>query len=211
MLRYCTDASANTFSNRKHTSRDMNRKLLNSELERLTGDEFKKSRKNRFAIVLDNVRSMHNVGSAFRTADAFRAEKIVICGISATPPSPEIHKVALGAEFTVDWEYFRNTEDALTDLKEKGYTTVAVEQAENSVSLEKFIPEDGKKYAFIFGHEVKGVAQKAVDAADIVLEIPQFGTKHSLNVSVSLGVVMWDFVSKSPDAFECWKAVDGQQ
>lgn len=174
----------------------MNRKLLNSELGRLSVEEFKKTEKMPFSVVLDNVRSQHNVGSAFRTADAFRAESVILCGISAVPPSPEIHKSALGAEFSVDWSYFSDTMEAVRSLKSQGYEIIAVEQAENSVSLDEFRPSPGKKYAFIFGNEVKGVLQGAVDMADTVVEIPQYGTKHSLNVSVSVGVVLWDYASK---------------
>ena len=175
----------------------MNRKLLNSELGRLSTEEYKTSDKSRFVVVLDNVRSRHNVGSAFRTADAFRAEGIYLCGITAVPPCPEIHKSALGAEFSVDWKHFEDTADAVAELKSRGFTIVAIEQTENSVSLERFSPEKDRSYAFVFGNEVKGVKQEVVDQADFSIEIPQFGTKHSLNVSVSIGVILWDYSSKN--------------
>lgn len=174
----------------------MGRKLANSELGRLTVEEYRQSEKRNFVVVMDNVRSQHNVGAAFRTADAFRAGMVVLCGISAVPPSPEIHKSALGAEFSVDWKYFKKTEDAVMWLKEEGYIIVSVEQAEDSVMLDAFEPLSDKKYAFVFGNEVKGVLQEVVEMSDIVLEIPQYGTKHSLNVSVSVGVVIWDMVLK---------------
>ena len=175
----------------------MNRKLLNSELGRLSTEEYKTSDKSRFAVVLDNVRSRHNVGSAFRTADAFRAEGMYLCGITSIPPGPEIHKSALGAEYSVDWKHVADTADANAELKSKGFTIVSIEQTENSIPLEKFIPEKDRSYAFVFGNEVKGVQQKVVDQSDLSIEIPQFGTKHSLNVSVSIGVVLWDYASKN--------------
>lgn len=171
----------------------MPRKLLNNELNRLSVDEYKQSEKSSLTIVLDNVRSQHNIGSAFRTADAFRVEKIILCGISATPPSAEIHKSALGAEFSVDWEYSPTTLEAITRLKEQGYVIVSVEQAVGAVQLHEFPITEGVKYALVFGNEVKGVTQQVVDSSDYVLEIPQFGTKHSLNVSVAIGVVIWSF------------------
>lgn len=169
----------------------MHRKLLNSELGRLSVDQYKEADKSPLAIVLDNVRSQHNIGSAFRTGDAFRVGKICLCGISATPPSPEIHKSALGAEFSVEWEHFDTALEAVTALRADGWTIVSVEQAENSTMLQDFHLENGKKYAFVFGNEVRGVAQEVVDFSDECLEIPQYGTKHSLNVSVSIGVVLW--------------------
>ena len=171
------------------------RKLLNAELNRLTPEEFKKSVKIPLVLVLDNVRSRHNIGSAFRTSDAFCIEKIMLCGITSTPPSAEIHKTALGAEDSMEWEYFSQTEDAIKKLKEQGYTVIAIEQAENSLMLNNFQPDDSTKYAFIFGNEVKGVQQQVVDLCDECIEIPQFGTKHSINVSVSIGVVLWHFVN----------------
>lgn len=175
----------------------------NDELGRISVEEFKAHSKLPVTIVLDNVRSQHNIGSVFRTADSFIMEKVILCGICATPPTAEIHKSALGAEFSVDWEYFTETIDAVKKLKEEGYTIISIEQAENSISLEeaaKKIYDDlsgsgkgRKKTALIFGNEVKGVSQSVVDASDYVIEIPQFGTKHSLNISVSAGMVMWEF------------------
>lgn len=179
------------------TSHPLSRKLLNIELKRLTPEELKQAPKRPLVIVLDNLRSQHNIGSAFRTSDAFCIEKVLLCGISATPPSAEIHKTALGAEDTVAWEYFQDTMAAVQALKEQGYAVIAIEQVENSCMLTNFHPSPDKKYAFIFGNEVKGVQQKVVDLCDYSIEIPQDGAKHSLNVSVSIGVVMWDFVSKT--------------
>lgn len=170
----------------------MFRKLLNRELNRLTEEEFKSADKSNIVLVLDNVRSQHNIGSAFRTSDAFRLEKIYLCGICAVPPSPEIHKSALGAEFSMEWEYYKETLDVVKKLKDDGYTIVSVEQAEHSTMLNEFKQLPNKKYAYIFGNEVKGVAQEVVDISDVVLEIPQYGTKHSLNVSVSMGIVLWN-------------------
>lgn len=169
----------------------MFRKLLNSELHRLSVEEFKSAEKSASVVILDNIRSLHNVGSVFRTCDAFRLGRIYLCGICACPPSPEIHKSALGAEFSVDWEYRENTAELVRQLKEEGYTIVSVEQTENSTSLEDFHPEEGRRFAYVFGNEVKGVSQEVVDASDLCLEIPQYGTKHSLNVSVSVGIVLW--------------------
>jgi len=169
----------------------MFRKLSNNELGRLTVEEYHEVEKSPIVLILDNIRSQHNVGSAFRTADAFRVAKIYLCGICATPPSPEIHKSALGAEFSVEWEHSDETLPVVERLRAEGYTIVSVEQAENSTSLEHFRRERGRKYAFIFGNEVKGVQQEVVSSSDICLEIPQYGTKHSLNVSVSIGVVLW--------------------
>jgi tRNA G18 (ribose-2'-O)-methylase SpoU len=171
-----------------------NRKLLNSELNRLSLLEFKDAGKSRITLVLDNIRSAHNIGSAFRTSDAFCIEKIILCGISSTPPSAEIHKTALGAEDSIEWEYFERTEDAIAALLDKQYRTIAIEQAENSVFLNDFVPERTAKYALVFGNEVKGVQQNIVDMCCECIEIPQFGTKHSLNVSVSIGIVLWRFV-----------------
>ena len=173
-----------------------NRKLLNSELKRLTPEEFKQAAKNPVALVLDNVRSQHNIGSAFRTADAFCLERISLCGISSVPPSPEIHKTALGAEDSIDWEYFAHTEDAINRLKANSYIPIAIEQTENSIPLDRFIVDSRQKYAFVFGNEVKGVQQSVVDLCDHSIEIPQFGVKHSLNVSVSIGIVLWSFFIK---------------
>ena len=174
----------------------MSRKLLNSELSRLSVEEFKQAGKLPLVLVLDNIRSQHNIGAAFRTADAFRIEKIYLCGISSPPPSAEIHKAALGAEDTVAWHYEKETVHLITHLREEDYHLIAIEQVEDSISLHDFQPQKNKKYALIFGNEVKGVQQQVVDACDISLEIPQQGTKHSLNVSVSIGVVLWDIVSK---------------
>jgi tRNA G18 (ribose-2'-O)-methylase SpoU len=171
----------------------MNRKLLNSELNRLAPEQYRQAEKTPVALVLDNIRSQHNIGAAFRTADAFRIEKIILCGVCAVPPSAEIHKAALGAEDTVTWEYAADTLAALAALRCGGYTLAAVEQTEYAIPLQEFVPHDGKKYALIFGNEVKGVQQAAVDFSDCCIEIPQAGVKHSLNVSVSIGVVLWHF------------------
>ena len=168
-----------------------NRKLLNIELGRVSADEYKELPESGLVVVLDNVRSAHNVGSAFRTSDSFKIDKVWLCGICATPPSAEIHKSALGAEDSVAWEHVDDTMEAVTRLKEAGYTVVCAEQTVGSVMLDKFKPEPGGRYAVVFGNEVSGVRQDVVDAADFCLEIPQFGTKHSLNVSVSVGVVLW--------------------
>jgi tRNA G18 (ribose-2'-O)-methylase SpoU len=169
------------------------RKLLNSELNRLSPQEFQNANKLHITLVLDNVRSAHNVGSAFRTSDAFCIERIALCGISSTPPSAEIHKTALGAEDSMMWEYFDKTEDAIFALHKEHYRTIAIEQAENSILLNNFIPDKTQKYALVFGNEVKGVQQNVVDICQDCIEIPQFGVKHSLNVSVSIGIVLWHF------------------
>lgn len=169
----------------------MFRKLVNDELGRISVEEFKKAPKQEVVVVLDNVRSQHNIGSAFRSCDAFRVSKLFLCGICAVPPSAQIHKAALGAEFSMDWEYSENTMDVVERLRSDGYVIVSVEQAEDSTSLEQFQREDGRKYALVFGNEVHGVAQVVVSASDACLEIPQYGTKHSLNVSVSIGIVLW--------------------
>ena len=172
----------------------MFRKRLNSELGRISVEAFKEAEKAPFILVLDNVRSQHNIGSAFRTCDAFRVAGIILCGISATPPTPEIHKAALGAEFSVDWEYFESATDAVDKLRREGCVIVSVEQTEQATPLQDFRPEPGLRYALVFGNEVKGVAQEVVDASDLCLEIPQYGTKHSLNVSVSIGIVLWNII-----------------
>lgn len=169
----------------------MFRKLFNHELGRLSAEEFKEAKKSPLVVVLDNIRSQHNIGSAFRTADSFRVEKIYLCGICATPPTAEIHKSALGAEFSVDWEYYKETIDVVKRLKDEGFTIISVEQAENSTMLDSFQLPKNQKIALIYGNEVKGVEQAVVDASDICLEIPQYGTKHSLNVSVSIGITIW--------------------
>lgn len=171
------------------------RKLLNSELGRVDAATYRTLPPSGTVVVLDNIRSAHNVGSAFRTSDAFKADKIWLCGICACPPSAEIHKSALGAEDSVEWEYSADTLELVRQLRNDGYIIIGVEQTENSISLEKFSPEDGKKYAYIFGNEVDGVRQDVIDECDFCLEIPQFGTKHSLNVSVSIGVVLWQTIS----------------
>lgn len=170
-----------------------NRKLLNIELGRVSTEEYKELPDSGLVLVLDNIRSAHNVGSAFRTADSFKVDKVWLCGICAVPPSAEIHKSALGAEDSVEWEYSKDTMEAVNRLKTEGYTVVSAEQTVDSVMLDGFRPEAGRKYAVVFGNEVDGVRQDVVDASDLVLEIPQYGTKHSLNVSVSVGVVMWHF------------------
>lgn len=169
-----------------------NRKLLNIELGRVTVDEYKRLPDSGRVVVLDNIRSAHNVGSVFRSADSFKIDKVYLCGICAVPPSPEIHKSALGAEFSVEWEHSDSTLDVIQRLKAEGYTIVSVEQTRNSVKLDEFRPDPNAKYALIFGNEVDGVAQDVVDASDFSLEIPQYGTKHSLNVSVSAGIVLWE-------------------
>jgi tRNA G18 (ribose-2'-O)-methylase SpoU len=172
----------------------MFRKLKNSELGRISVEEYKETDKAPLALVLDNVRSQHNIGSAFRTADAFRLAKICLCGISATPPTPEIHKAALGAEFSVDWAHYDTALEAVAALRKEGYTIVSVEQAEGATQLQDFRPDPDRRYALVFGNEVRGVAQEVVDASDLCLEIPQYGTKHSLNVSVSIGIVLWSII-----------------
>lgn len=169
------------------------KKIPNASLGRLTAEEYAIAEKIPVVIVLDDVRSMNNVGSFFRTCDAFAAEKIVLCGITGTPPDREIHKTALGAENTVAWVYLKNALDSLADLRSEGYTLVAVEQVDGAVMLQDFVCEPGKKYALIFGNEVAGVDQQIVSMCDAAIEIPQAGTKHSLNVSVSGGVVLWHF------------------
>lgn len=172
------------------------RKLNITELNRINKEEFKKSEKLPLIIILDNVRSLHNVGSVFRSSDAFRVESIYLCGITATPPQAEIHKTALGAEDTVDWKYYEKTQDAVIGLKEEGVEVLAIEQVEGSIMLQNFVPQPNKKYAIVFGNEVKGVQQEVVDMCDNCIEIPQFGTKHSLNVSVTAGILIWDFAYK---------------
>lgn len=163
-------------------------------MNRLTAEEFKNEIKTPLIVVLDNVRSLHNVGSVFRTADAFLVEAVYLCGITSIPPHAEIHKTALGAENTVDWKYFENTHDALNHLKSFGYTVFAIEQAIGSTLLPDLKIVSGQKYAVILGNEVKGVQQTVVDDCDGCIEIPQFGTKHSLNVSVTAGIIIWDMV-----------------
>jgi rRNA methylases len=172
------------------------RKLKNSELDRLTAEEYREVEKTPITVVLDNIRSCNNIGSVFRTSDALLIEKVLLCGITATPPNTEIHKTALDAEKSVPWKYFEKTEQAIGFLKGSGYQIWAVEQVENSVMLPDFVPEKGQKYALIFGNEVKGVQQSVVDLCNGAIEIPQYGTKHSFNISVSAGIVLWDLVYK---------------
>ena len=171
----------------------MARKLNTEEIIRLTPEEFKETPKIPLIVILDNVRSLHNVGSIFRTSDAYCVEKVILCGITATPPNAEIHKSALGAEFSVDWEYYKETTEAVNELKQAGYTMLAIEQAHDSINMDTFKAEKGNKYAVILGNEVKGVQQSVIDLSDGCLELPQFGTKHSLNVSVTAGIVIWEF------------------
>ena len=168
------------------------RKLLNEELERLSVEEFKQVDKVPLMVVLDNVRSLNNIGSVFRTADAFRLEGIYLCGITATPPHREIHKTALGATESVYWEYREETSEALSELKEKGYLIYSVEQTEGALLLDEVQLSADKKYALVFGHEIRGVDQQVVDMSDQCIEIPQYGTKHSLNISVAAGIVIWE-------------------
>jgi tRNA G18 (ribose-2'-O)-methylase SpoU len=169
------------------------RKLKITELHRLTADQYKNSAKTPLVVVLDHVRSLYNVGSIFRTADSFRLEAVYLCGLTATPPHPEIHKTALGAEETVEWHYFKDTLDAIRELKQQNCLLYAVEQTENSILLDRLSLDPTQRYALILGHEVKGIQQAVLNECDCCVEIPQFGTKHSLNVAVAGGIVMWDF------------------
>lgn len=172
------------------------RKLKNSELDRLSIDAFKQSDKTPLIVILDNIRSLNNIGSVFRTSDAFLIEKIYLCGITAKPPHKDMHKTALGSTETVAWEYVENTLELVEKLKAQNIQIASIEQAENATMLNDFKPKANTTYAIVFGNEVKGVQQKVVDASDVVLEIPQYGTKHSLNISVSVGVVIWDLFCK---------------
>lgn len=172
------------------------RKLKINELPRITIDEYKNATKTPIVVVLDNIRSCNNIGSVFRTSDALLIEKIYLCGITATPPNKEIRKTALDAEKSVEWEYFVKTEDTVKKLKQQGYFVYAVEQVENSIMLPDFKPESNSKTALIFGNEVKGVQQKVINLCDGTIEIPQYGTKHSFNVAVSAGIVLWDIFQK---------------
>ena len=174
----------------------MNRKKLVTEMGRIDRNAFALAEKLPLVVVLDNVRSLHNVGSVFRTSDAFRVERIMLCGITATPPSAEIHKTALGAEDVVDWQYFGSTMDAVAALREQGCRIYSIEQCQGSIALQDFATVPGERYAVVLGNEVKGVQQTVVDASDGAIEIPQFGTKHSLNVSVTAGMVIWEFAKK---------------
>lgn len=172
------------------------RKLKITEMNRLTVEEFKEIDKLPLVVVLDEVRSLHNIGAVFRTSDAFLVNCIYLCGITATPPHSEMHKTALGAEYTVDWKYFKRTQDAVNELHNDGYTVLAIEQCAGSTLLDELVLEKGRKYAIVLGNEVKGVQQEVVDMCDGCIEIPQFGTKHSLNVSVTAGIMIWEFAHK---------------
>ncbi|MFT7251279.1 MAG: 23S rRNA (guanosine2251-2'-O)-methyltransferase [Flavobacterium sp.] len=172
------------------------KKLANEELNRISKEEFKEAEKTPIIIILDDIRSLHNIGSVFRTSDAFLIEKIYLCGITAVPPNKEIHKTALGATDTVTWEYAKDVLEVIEKLKAENVAIYSIEQVENSIMLNDFQPETNKKYAFIFGNEVKGVQQKAINLSNGVIEIPQLGSKHSLNISVSAGIVIWDLFQK---------------
>ncbi|MCH8903545.1 MAG: RNA methyltransferase [Bacteroidetes bacterium] len=172
------------------------KKLKGVELNRKTVDEFKSAEKTPFVIVLDSVRSLNNVGSVFRTADAFLLEAIYLCGITGTPPHREIHKTALGAEESIDWFYHKSPIEAVKRLKSVGYELIAIEQVDESISLENYIPGKGKKYAIIFGNEVNGISEEVLEYVPTCIELPQYGTKHSLNIAVSVGIVVWDLFSK---------------
>jgi tRNA G18 (ribose-2'-O)-methylase SpoU len=182
----------------QHTNRNdiIMRKLKITELNRISIEEFKEADKLPLVVVLDDIRSLHNIGSVFRTADAFRIECIYLCGITATPPHPEMHKTALGAEFTVDWKYVNNAVETVDNLRSEGYVVYSVEQAEGSIMLDELVLDRSKKYAVVMGNEVKGVQQEVIDHSDGCIEIPQYGTKHSLNVSVTAGIVIWDLFKK---------------
>lgn len=169
-------------------------KLTAEQMCRVSVSEFRKSEKMPVIVVADNIRSLNNIGSMFRTCDAFAVEALWLCGISATPPDKEIHKTALGAEESVEWRYLKSTTDAVSELKLLDYTVLCVEQVKDSIMLDRFIPEQDKKYALVLGNEVKGVEQQVLDMSDGAVEIPQFGTKHSLNVSVATGVVLWEMI-----------------
>jgi 23S rRNA (guanosine2251-2'-O)-methyltransferase len=175
------------------------RKLSNDELNRKSVTEFMASVKSPFIIVLDNVRSLNNVGSIFRTADAFLVEAVYLCGITATPPHREIHKTALGATESVAWRYFDSALEAVRELKENGYVIVSVEQADEALPLDRFTTEPGVRYALVFGHEIRGVSDEVVDLSDACLEIPQYGTKHSFNIAVSAGIVLWELAGRISD------------
>lgn len=172
------------------------KKLKLDDLNRVSVEEFKEQDKLPVVVVLDNVRSMHNVGSVFRTGDGFAIEKLVLCGITACPPHREIEKTALGATLSVEWQYADQTTEAIAGLRREGYVIIAIEQASNSTMLNKFIPATGEKYALIFGNEVDGVSEEVMSMIDSCIEIPQFGTKHSFNIVISAGIVLWDFFAK---------------
>lgn len=183
------------------------RKLKNSELGRLSREEYKNSRKTPIKIVLDNVRSMYNVGSIFRTADAFRAEGICLCGITGKPPQAEIHKSALGATETVEWKYYETTEEAVEILKRDRYKIYALEQTDESEDLKEFVPDKEEKYAFILGNELNGVSEEIISYCDGSIEIPQYGTKHSFNIAVSAGILLWDFFVKTASEGLCGREI----
>ncbi len=172
------------------------KKLANNELKRKTVEDFKSAGKFPVVIVLDNVRSLNNIGSVFRTADAFLVKTIFLCGFTAIPPHKDIHKTALGATESVDWRYLKSTKDAVIELKAEEYNIISLEQTRVSIPLTRFFPEKNNKYALVFGNEVKGVDQEIIDISDTCIEIPQFGTKHSFNIAVSSGIVLWDFYTK---------------
>jgi 23S rRNA (guanosine2251-2'-O)-methyltransferase len=172
-------------------------KLKNEELNRKSVEQFKKAKKHPFIIVLDNVRSLNNIGSVFRTADGFLVEAVYLCGITAVPPHKDINKTALGSTDSVNWKYFKNTIDAIEQLKKENYKIISIEQTDESIMLNNFNIKQNEKYALIFGHEIKGVEQSVINESDISIEIPQFGTKHSFNISVSVGIVLWDLIKKT--------------
>jgi len=172
------------------------KKLKNSELNRKTPEEFKNADKHPFIIILDNIRSLNNIGSVFRTADGFLIEGVYLCGITATPPHKDIRKTALGATDSVYWKYFKKTADAIKQLRDEGYKIISIEQTDESIMLHEFSVQEGESYALVFGHEMKGVDQSVIDESDSCIEIPQFGTKHSFNISVSAGIVLWDLINK---------------
>lgn len=172
------------------------KKLETEEIVRLSTDEYKRARKIPLVVVLDSVRSMNNVGSVFRTSDAYRVEEMLLCGITCTPPAPEIHKTALGAELSVDWRHFESAVDAVRSLQSRGYTVFALEQARGSIRPEEFHPEQGGRYAIVLGHEVQGVSREVIDLVDGCLELPQYGTKHSLNVSVAAGIAIYEMAKQ---------------
>ena len=172
------------------------KKLKNSELDRISIKEFKKSKKIPITILLENIRSAHNIGSVFRTADSFLINEIILCGISAQPPNKDIRKTALGSSESVEWKYEKNINVAIQKLKDEGNKIISIEQTTNSISLENFKPSNNGKYAIIFGNEVNGIEQRTIDLSDMAIEIPQYGTKHSLNISVVAGIIIWDIFSK---------------
>lgn len=174
----------------------MNRKLKTHELGRKNLEEYKKAGKFPVVVILDNIRSSHNVGSVFRTCDAFLIEKLLLCGITATPPNRDVLKTAIGASESVTWEHINDIAISIQNLKKEGYTIISIEQTENSLPLDKFTPETNGKYALVFGNEVKGVQQNIINESDLCLEIPQYGTKHSFNISVSTGIVLWEIINK---------------